>query len=260
MLGCAVNGIGEASHADFGITGAKNEGLIFAHGEPLRKVPQDRLVDELFAEIDKSLSVGRVVVDEHKAAEGAAWLSQIEEENAGELTPERIAAMEAAAAAEQALQRRHRPADGRRQRLRREARGPGRGRIAHRRPPLHQGVGGRRGRTRRLASYSGYARRTSPNPGRIDESRSSPRGNMGLSHVLSCSRLGLTRGRDRRAAAPGQPCTRVHRGVYAVGHPRLAGLALDLAAVLACGDGAVAATGAPRRCGAYARARAPAST
>ena len=53
MLGCAVNGIGEASHADFGITGAKNEGMIFAHGKPLRKVPQDRLVEELFAEIDK---------------------------------------------------------------------------------------------------------------------------------------------------------------------------------------------------------------
>ncbi|MDQ3720667.1 MAG: flavodoxin-dependent (E)-4-hydroxy-3-methylbut-2-enyl-diphosphate synthase, partial [Actinomycetota bacterium] len=35
VLGCAVNGIGEASHADFGITGAKNEGLIFAGGEPL---------------------------------------------------------------------------------------------------------------------------------------------------------------------------------------------------------------------------------
>src|SRR5207248_1914621 len=46
VLGCAVNGIGEASHADFGITGAKNEGLIFAQGKPLRKVPQDRLVDE----------------------------------------------------------------------------------------------------------------------------------------------------------------------------------------------------------------------
>ena len=58
VLGCAVNGIGEASHADFGITGAKNEGLIFAHGKPLRKVPQDRLVDELFAEIDKSLVRG----------------------------------------------------------------------------------------------------------------------------------------------------------------------------------------------------------
>ena len=39
VLGCAVNGIGEASHADFGIAGAKNEGLIFAHGKPLRKVP-----------------------------------------------------------------------------------------------------------------------------------------------------------------------------------------------------------------------------
>ena len=49
MLGCAVNGIGEASHADFGITGAKNEGLIFAHGKPLRKVPQEELVDALFA-------------------------------------------------------------------------------------------------------------------------------------------------------------------------------------------------------------------
>ena len=104
VLGCAVNGIGEASHADFGITGAKNEGLIFAHGEPLRKVPQERLVDELFAEIDKSLDVGRVVVDERKAAEGAAWLSAIEEANAGELTPERIAALEAAAAAEGALE------------------------------------------------------------------------------------------------------------------------------------------------------------
>ena len=72
VLGCAVNGIGEASHADFGITGAKNEGLIFAHGEPLRKVPQDALVDELFAEIDRSLKIGRVEVDEGKAAEGAA--------------------------------------------------------------------------------------------------------------------------------------------------------------------------------------------
>src|ERR671929_140830 len=63
VLGCAVNGIGEASHADFGITGAKNEGLIFAHGKPLRKVPQDRLVDELFKEIDRSRAVGRVESD-----------------------------------------------------------------------------------------------------------------------------------------------------------------------------------------------------
>jgi (E)-4-hydroxy-3-methylbut-2-enyl-diphosphate synthase len=95
VLGCAVNGIGEASHADFGITGAKNEGMIFAHGKPLRKVPQDRLVEELFAEIDKSLARGGVEADERQAAEAADWLERIEQENAGELTPERIAAMEA---------------------------------------------------------------------------------------------------------------------------------------------------------------------
>jgi (E)-4-hydroxy-3-methylbut-2-enyl-diphosphate synthase len=98
VLGCAVNGIGEASHADFGITGAKNEGLIFAHGKPLRKVPQDQLVDALFVEIDRSLDRGKVVADEQKAREGAEWLARIEEENAGELTPERIAKLEHEAA------------------------------------------------------------------------------------------------------------------------------------------------------------------
>src|SRR5215212_8258929 len=98
VLGCAVNGIGEASHADFGITGAKDEGLIFSHGKPLRKVPQDDLVDALFTEIDKSLDHGAVKTDADKAAEGAEWLRRIEEENADELTPERIAQMEAAAA------------------------------------------------------------------------------------------------------------------------------------------------------------------
>jgi (E)-4-hydroxy-3-methylbut-2-enyl-diphosphate synthase len=99
VLGCAVNGIGEARHADFGITGAKNEGLIFSKGEPLRKVPQEQLVDVLFEEIDKYFGASkRVVRDEHAAAEGAEWLARIEEENAGELTPERLAAMEAEAA------------------------------------------------------------------------------------------------------------------------------------------------------------------
>jgi (E)-4-hydroxy-3-methylbut-2-enyl-diphosphate synthase len=98
VLGCAVNGLGEASHADFGITGAKNEGLIFAHGEPIRKVPQDRLVDELFVEIDRSLARGATLIDDGQAAEGAEWLRRIEDENAGELTPERLAALEAAAA------------------------------------------------------------------------------------------------------------------------------------------------------------------
>src|SRR5881396_2238769 len=102
VLGCAVNGIGEASHADFGITGAKNEGLIFAHGKPLRKVPQERLVDELFVEIDRSLSRGETEFEDAKAAEGAQWLERIEEENADELTPERIAQMEADASGEPA--------------------------------------------------------------------------------------------------------------------------------------------------------------
>jgi (E)-4-hydroxy-3-methylbut-2-enyl-diphosphate synthase len=102
VLGCAVNGIGEASHADFGITGAKNEGLIFAHGKPLRKVPQDRLVDELFNEIDRSLERGRTEAEDGKVAEAAAWLQRIEDENAGELTPERIAQLESAGTPEQA--------------------------------------------------------------------------------------------------------------------------------------------------------------
>jgi (E)-4-hydroxy-3-methylbut-2-enyl-diphosphate synthase len=98
VLGCAVNGIGEASHADFGIAGAKNEGLIYAHGKPLRKVPQAKLVDTLFEEIDKSLDRGKVEFDEAEAREGAEWLAKIEEENAGDLTPERIAKMEHEAA------------------------------------------------------------------------------------------------------------------------------------------------------------------
>ncbi len=99
VLGCAVNGIGEASHADFGIAGAKNEGLIFAGGKPLRKVPQAELVDTLFREIDKSLERdGEVEFDEAESREGAEWVAQIEEENAGDLTPEKIAAMEHEAA------------------------------------------------------------------------------------------------------------------------------------------------------------------
>src|SRR5690606_15911384 len=97
VLGCAVNGIGEASHADFGIAGAKNEGLIYAHGKPLRKVPKAKLVDTLFEEIDKSLDRGGVEFDGAESREGAEWLAKIEEENAGELTPEKIAQMEQAA-------------------------------------------------------------------------------------------------------------------------------------------------------------------
>jgi len=46
-MGCAVNGPGEAREADFGIAGGKNEGLLFARGEIIRKVPESRLVAEL---------------------------------------------------------------------------------------------------------------------------------------------------------------------------------------------------------------------
>src|ERR671920_586501 len=95
VLGCAVNGIGEASHADFGITGAKNEGLIFSRGKALKKVPQERLVDELFLEIDKYAKTKKIEVDAAEQQAGAEWLQRIEEENAGELTPERLAKLEA---------------------------------------------------------------------------------------------------------------------------------------------------------------------
>lgn len=53
VMGCAVNGPGEASQADVGIAGGKGEGLLFRKGKILRKVPQDQLVDALMAEIDR---------------------------------------------------------------------------------------------------------------------------------------------------------------------------------------------------------------
>jgi len=97
VLGCAVNGIGEARHADFGITGAKDMGMIYSKGEPLKKVRTEELVDELFKEIDRYYDAGKVVqIDEHRAAEAREWLAANEDETA--ITPERLAAMERAAA------------------------------------------------------------------------------------------------------------------------------------------------------------------
>jgi (E)-4-hydroxy-3-methylbut-2-enyl-diphosphate synthase len=94
VLGCAVNGIGEARHADFGITGAKDMGMIYSKGEPIKKVATENLVDELFAEIDKYYASGKQVTrDAAAAAEAAAWLAQ--EEDLTAMTPERLAAMEA---------------------------------------------------------------------------------------------------------------------------------------------------------------------
>ena len=52
VMGCAVNGPGEAAAADCGIAGGVGEGLLFQKGEIIKKVPQDRLVDELFALIE----------------------------------------------------------------------------------------------------------------------------------------------------------------------------------------------------------------
>ncbi|GAF24586.1 1-hydroxy-2-methyl-2-(E)-butenyl 4-diphosphate synthase [Bacillus sp. JCM 19047] len=53
VLGCAVNGPGEAREADIGIAGARGEGLLFMKGEIVRKVPEETMVEELKKEIDK---------------------------------------------------------------------------------------------------------------------------------------------------------------------------------------------------------------
>ena len=55
VMGCVVNGPGEARGADVGIAGGNGEGLIFRKGEIIRKVPEAVLVDELFKEIDAIL-------------------------------------------------------------------------------------------------------------------------------------------------------------------------------------------------------------
>ena len=58
VLGCAVNGPGEAGDADFGIAGGRDTGFIYAHGRVLKKVSSDILVDELFHEIDRWIADG----------------------------------------------------------------------------------------------------------------------------------------------------------------------------------------------------------
>ena len=59
VMGCAVNGPGEAREADIGIAGGDGEGLIFRRGEILRKVPQEQLVDELMKEIHAMIKESR---------------------------------------------------------------------------------------------------------------------------------------------------------------------------------------------------------
>ncbi|MDI6618262.1 MAG: flavodoxin-dependent (E)-4-hydroxy-3-methylbut-2-enyl-diphosphate synthase [Clostridiales bacterium] len=53
IMGCVVNGPGEAKEADIGIAGGIGEGLIFKHGKIIKKVPEEKLVDELIEQIEK---------------------------------------------------------------------------------------------------------------------------------------------------------------------------------------------------------------
>ena len=55
VMGCIVNGPGEAREADIGIAGGIGEGLLFRKGEIIKKVSEDKIVDELFDEIKKIL-------------------------------------------------------------------------------------------------------------------------------------------------------------------------------------------------------------
>src|ERR671936_1062650 len=72
VLGCAVNGPGEAGDADFGIAGGRDVGFVYAHGRVLKKVSSDSLIDELFHEIDKWIAEGMQRPKRLKMAKPAA--------------------------------------------------------------------------------------------------------------------------------------------------------------------------------------------
>ena len=72
VMGCAVNGPGEAGDADFGIAGGRDVGFIYAHGRVLKKVPSETLIDELFVEIDRWLADGMKRPKRLKMAKPAA--------------------------------------------------------------------------------------------------------------------------------------------------------------------------------------------
>jgi (E)-4-hydroxy-3-methylbut-2-enyl-diphosphate synthase len=74
VMGCAVNGPGEAGDADFGIAGGRDTGFIYTHGRVLKKVSSDILVDELFHEIDQWIEDGMVRPTRLKLAKPAALL------------------------------------------------------------------------------------------------------------------------------------------------------------------------------------------
>src|SRR5213083_2526671 len=72
VLGCAVNGPGEAGDADFGIAGGRDTGFVYAHGRVLKKVASDVLIDELFREIDRWIVEGMQRPKRLKMAKPAA--------------------------------------------------------------------------------------------------------------------------------------------------------------------------------------------
>jgi (E)-4-hydroxy-3-methylbut-2-enyl-diphosphate synthase len=74
VMGCAVNGPGEAGDADFGIAGGRDTGFIYAHGRVLKKVSSDILVDELFHEIDRWIQSGMERPKRLKLAKPAALM------------------------------------------------------------------------------------------------------------------------------------------------------------------------------------------
>jgi (E)-4-hydroxy-3-methylbut-2-enyl-diphosphate synthase len=74
VMGCAVNGPGEAGDADFGVAGGRETGFIYAHGRVLRKVESDVLVEELFREIDRWIEDGMVRPERQKLAKPAALM------------------------------------------------------------------------------------------------------------------------------------------------------------------------------------------
>jgi (E)-4-hydroxy-3-methylbut-2-enyl-diphosphate synthase len=72
VMGCAVNGPGEAGDADFGIAGGRDVGFIYAHGRVLKKVSSEGLIDELFHEIDRWIDDGMKRPKRLKMAKPAA--------------------------------------------------------------------------------------------------------------------------------------------------------------------------------------------
>ena len=71
VMGCVVNGPGEARDADFGIAGGKGVGLLFRHGRIVRKVREAQLVEALFEEIDKARAAGELSAPSRRHPSGS---------------------------------------------------------------------------------------------------------------------------------------------------------------------------------------------